>query len=32
MNRYENSSNNQMEDMMKMSYWSKINNLRLKNK
>jgi len=29
---YEYSSNNQMEDMMKMFYWSKINNLRLKNK
>jgi spore photoproduct lyase len=25
---YEYSSNNQMEDMMKMSYWGKINNLR----
>ena len=29
---YEYFSNNQMEDMMKMSYWNKINNLRLKNK
>jgi spore photoproduct lyase len=29
---YEYSSNNQMEDMMKMSYWSKINNLKMKNK
>jgi len=25
---YEYSSNNQMEEMMKMSYWGKINNLR----
>jgi spore photoproduct lyase len=25
---YEYSSNNQMEDMMKMSYWNKINKLR----
>jgi len=28
MKEYEYSSNNQMEDMMKMSYWGKINNLR----
>ena len=28
---YEFVSNNQMEDMMKMSYWSKINNLKAKN-
>jgi len=28
MKKYECSSNNQMEDMMKMSYWGKINNLR----
>ena len=27
---YEYFSNNQMEDMMKMSYWGKINNLRVK--
>ena len=27
---YEYSSNNQMEDMMKMSYWNKINNLKNK--
>jgi len=30
MKKYEYSSNNQMEDMMKMSYWGKINNLRVK--
>lgn len=29
---YEYSSNNQMEDMMKMSYWNKIDNLRIKNR
>ena len=28
---YEFASNNQMEDMMKISYWSKINNLKVTN-